>query len=86
MGGRLILSKSVLGNHPTYYFSLFVAPIGVINILESIRRKFLWGRNDDGKRKINWVSWKKIVSPKEVGGLALGSLRSLNLSLIGKWW
>nr|KAJ0192616.1 hypothetical protein LSAT_V11C800391510 [Lactuca sativa] len=44
-GGRLTLVKSVLRNLPTFYLSLFKAPIGVIETLEKIRRRFLWGDN-----------------------------------------
>lgn len=84
-GGRLTLIKSVLGNLPTYFFSLFVAPMGVISTLERIRRKSLWGETENNK-KINWVTWEKFIKHKEAGGLGLGSLKALNLSLIAKWW
>nr|KAJ0209961.1 hypothetical protein LSAT_V11C400220670 [Lactuca sativa] len=36
--------------------------------------------------KNKWVSWEKIISPKDLGGLEVGSLRSFNISLIMKWW
>ena len=42
-GGRLTLIKSMLGNLPTYFLSLFKVPLGVIKELEKIGRKFLWG-------------------------------------------
>ncbi|KAI3517218.1 hypothetical protein L1887_16430 [Cichorium endivia] len=84
-GGRLTLSQAVLGNLPTYYFSLFVAPIGVIKTLERIRRNFLWG-GDENNHKIKWVKWEKVVAPKDKGGLGLGSLKALNIALITKWW
>lgn len=83
--GRLTLTKVVLGNLPTFYFSLFIAPAGILKALEKIRRRFLWGGSEDS-RKINWVSWGKVTAPKENGGLGLGSLKALNLSLIMKWW
>lgn len=86
LGGRLTLTKVVLGSHPAFYFLLFFAPIGVINTLESIRRKFVWRVREDGKRKVNWVSWKNVISSKDPGALGLGSLRAINLSLIIKWW
>ena len=54
-GGRLTLLKSVLGNLPTYYLSLFKSPVGVLEELEKIRRSFLWG-GCDGCKKIHWVS------------------------------
>nr|KAJ0222802.1 hypothetical protein LSAT_V11C200073610 [Lactuca sativa] len=37
-GGRVTLIRSVLGNLPTYYLSLFKAPMGVLEELEKIRR------------------------------------------------
>ncbi|XP_023744085.1 uncharacterized protein LOC111892246 [Lactuca sativa] len=83
--GRLTLSKVVLGSLPTFYFSLFVAPAGVIKTLEKLRRNFLWGGAEES-RKINWVNWQNVLSPKNVGGLGLGSLKALNLALILKWW
>ncbi|XP_052622021.1 uncharacterized protein LOC128127534 [Lactuca sativa] len=63
LGGRLTLSKAVLGSLPTFYFSLFVAPASVIKTLEKLRRNFLWGGAEES-RKINWVKWQKVLSPK----------------------
>ncbi|GKD71944.1 reverse transcriptase domain, reverse transcriptase zinc-binding domain protein [Tanacetum coccineum] len=40
IGGRLTLVKSVLGNLPIYFLSIFKAPEAVISQLESIRRRF----------------------------------------------
>jgi len=40
---RLMLIKSMLSNLPTYFLSLFPIPIGVINQIEKLHRKFLWG-------------------------------------------
>nr|KAJ0204439.1 hypothetical protein LSAT_V11C500287950 [Lactuca sativa] len=65
--------------------SIFKAPISVIDTLEKIRRKFLWG-GVEGKNKIHWVSWDKVTAPKECGGLGVGSIRALNVGLIVKWW
>ncbi|KAI3749677.1 hypothetical protein L2E82_20293 [Cichorium intybus] len=82
-GGRLTLVKFVLGNLPIYYLSLFKAPSGVLVLLEKIRRRFLWGGTDD-KRKIHWVSWEKVLAPKDNGGLGIGSIYALNIGLIVK--
>nr|KAJ0214377.1 hypothetical protein LSAT_V11C400224040 [Lactuca sativa] len=49
-GGRLTLIKSVLGNLPTYYLSIYKAPMTVIDALEKIRWKFLWGGNRKEKQ------------------------------------
>nr|KAJ0213850.1 hypothetical protein LSAT_V11C400201520 [Lactuca sativa] len=84
-GSRLTLVQSVLGNLPTYFLSLFVAPQGVIGKLESIRRQFLWGNSGD-KKKIHWVAWDIVTASKEAGGLGVGMIKSLNISLMVKWW
>ncbi|KAJ0511208.1 putative RNA-directed DNA polymerase [Helianthus annuus] len=83
-GGRVTLIEAVLGNLPTYYLSLFNAPIQVIKQLEKIRRKFLWGGCLE-KNKISWVPWFKVVAPKKDGGLGIGSLASTNKALMTKW-
>lgn len=45
MGGRLVLINSVLDALPIYYFSLYKAPIQVIEKLERIRRQFFMGKH-----------------------------------------
>ena len=39
-GGRLTLLKSTLSSLPTYYLSLFVIPVAVVDRLECIQRNF----------------------------------------------
>ncbi|GJT88766.1 hypothetical protein Tco_1070483 [Tanacetum coccineum] len=85
IGGRLTLTKSVLGSLGVYYFSTFKAPKTIIQKLESIRRIFFWGGSPDEK-KIAWVSWEKVISPLNQGGIGIGSLKVSNHSLLAKWW
>nr|KAJ0222973.1 hypothetical protein LSAT_V11C200055230 [Lactuca sativa] len=81
-GGHLTLIKSVLNSLPTYYMSLFKAPQGILDLLEKLRRRFLWGGGQE-KNKLHWVDWSK---KKKVGGLGVGSLKAQNISLLTKWW
>ncbi|GJS83722.1 hypothetical protein Tco_1415023 [Tanacetum coccineum] len=81
IGGRLTLTKTVLGSLPLYYFSIFRAPIKVFNKLESIRSRFFWGIKD-GVKGISWVKWNKVCANINVGGLGIGSIR---VGLLGKW-
>ncbi|GKD50972.1 RNA-directed DNA polymerase, eukaryota, reverse transcriptase zinc-binding domain protein [Tanacetum coccineum] len=62
-GGRLTLTKSVLGSLGVYYFFTFKAPKMVTNKLESIRRKFFWGGswNSNKIAWIAWIAWKKVI-------------------------
>ncbi|KAJ0442970.1 putative RNA-directed DNA polymerase [Helianthus annuus] len=84
-GGRLTLIKSVLNALPTYFFSLYKAPSGIIDQLERLRREFLWGITPE-KRKLCGVAWENVMAPKELGGAGLGSLKDANLAMMAKWW
>ncbi|KAK1432883.1 hypothetical protein QVD17_09785 [Tagetes erecta] len=83
-GGRLTLVKAVLGSLPLFFFSMFKAPVQVVNKLESIRRGFLWGGSESSPG-ISWVKWDIVIAPKDAGGLGVGSLRDANLALLAKW-
>ncbi|GKA57899.1 putative RNA-directed DNA polymerase [Tanacetum coccineum] len=85
IGGRLTLSKAILGSLPLYYLSLFRAPSSVLKMFETKRRRFFWGFKDDTKG-ISWVKWESVLQSFENGGLGIGSIKAKNLSLLGKWW
>ncbi|KAK8356486.1 hypothetical protein V6Z12_A05G356900 [Gossypium hirsutum] len=42
-GGKEIFVKSVLQSIPTYAFSVFLAPKGVLEELQAMMRRFWWG-------------------------------------------
>lgn len=89
MAGRLILLKSSLDSLPLYWFNLYIIPPGILSILEKMRRQFIWGENLSGNttsRKIHLLSWDKLCSGKEIGGLGIVPLKSKNLALLAKWW
>jgi hypothetical protein len=74
-----------LSTVPINYLSFFKALPGIISILESLFKNFLWGGGEEA-RKIHWVKWKSICKPKEKGGLGIRDLRCFNLALLCKWW
>ncbi|KAJ0828828.1 putative RNA-directed DNA polymerase [Helianthus annuus] len=82
--GRLVLAKAVMGALPNYYLSMYIAPKKVIQKLETIRRKFVWG-SKEGKNKICWIAWKTMIRPRKYGGFGMGDLRNANLALLTKW-
>ncbi|KAJ0561825.1 putative RNA-directed DNA polymerase [Helianthus annuus] len=84
-GGRITLIKSVLSALPTYYFSLYKAPMKVIKQLERLRKDFLWG-SDPEHEKMSWVAWQRIMAPIELGGVGIWSLKEANTALLAKWW
>nr|GEV15324.1 hypothetical protein [Tanacetum cinerariifolium] len=84
VGGRVFLIKSVLCNLPTYYLSLYKMPTFVLKKLESMRNKFFIGGDLDDK-KVTWVKWNVCLASKATGGLGIGSIYALNMSLLIKW-
>lgn len=44
---------------------------------------FWWGRGAEGKG-IKWMSWERLCSVKEDGGLGFKSLRGFNIALLAK--
>ncbi|GKV25593.1 hypothetical protein SLEP1_g35004 [Rubroshorea leprosula] len=85
LGGRITLINSVLSSLPVFWMSVYMISKGTILFLDKIRRSFLWGGVEGGK-KINWVRWDKVCRDKEQGGLGVKDLRKFNLALLGKWW
>jgi len=84
-GGRLVLLKFVMSSLPVYFLSFFKAPTVILSSIESIFFfKKNWGSGEDN-RKIAWIKWESICTPKEVGGLRVRRVGAFNLSLLGKW-
>ncbi|GJR07378.1 hypothetical protein Tco_0530362 [Tanacetum coccineum] len=79
-----LVMESVLDSMPIFHMLLFKVPAGIIHILESIRSKFFNGHESSSK-KATWVQWKKVLAPKENGGLGISSLYALNRGLMFKW-
>uniref|UniRef100_A0A251VRU4 Putative RNA-directed DNA polymerase, eukaryota, Reverse transcriptase zinc-binding domain protein n=1 Tax=Helianthus annuus TaxID=4232 RepID=A0A251VRU4_HELAN len=83
-GGRITLVRSVLESLPSYYFSLYKAPVQVIAGLERLIKKFLWGGSSD-VRKTHWVAWERLTLPKKKGGVGISRLNHINIALLSKW-
>nr|GFA22036.1 hypothetical protein [Tanacetum cinerariifolium] len=82
--GRLTLLKPVLGSMPIFHMSTFRAPLTVLRTLESIHSEFFKGQELKSK-KASWINWKKVLAPKEKGGIGVSSLYALNRGLMFKW-
>jgi len=83
-GDHLVLLKSVLSSLPVYFLSFFKSPAGIISSIEYIFKKKNWGGCEEN-RKIAWINWESICTPKDVGGLGVRRIGAFNLSLLGKW-
>ena len=69
--GREVLIKTVAQAIPTYSMSIFKIPRAVCDGMNSVLAKYWWGQTRNA-RKIHWVNWGKLCTPKNRGG--------------GGWW
>ena len=68
---------------PTYTMSCFKISESLCNELNSMISSFWWGQKDK-ERKMTWVSWKKLCTPKDRGGMGFRDLKDFNLALLAK--
>ena len=66
--GMEVMIKAVIQSIPTYSMSVFRLPIGLIKDIETMIRKFWWG-NQDNTRRMQWVKWSTLCSPKSLEGM-----------------
>jgi hypothetical protein len=81
--GRGTLIKVVIQAIPTYIMSCFMLPKNLCHQIEKMACNFWWGNNMD-KRKIHWVSWKKMCRNKNHGGMGFRDTWAFNEALLTK--
>ena len=70
--GREILIKAVAQATPTYTMSSFKLPESLCKELNSMISNFWWGQKDK-ERKMVWIFWEKLCTPKMKGVWVLGN-------------
>jgi len=83
VGNKEILIKAVVQSIPTYVMSVFRLPASVCDDLTKMMRQYWWGV-ENGKRKMAWLSWEKMMLPKAMGGMGFHDMRAFNQALLAK--
>jgi hypothetical protein len=63
-GAKEVMIKSVAQAIPTHTMSVFKLPVGLCDELEQMVRNFWWG-DEPGHRKVHWITWDKLLCPKD---------------------
>jgi hypothetical protein len=82
--GRLVLLKSCLASIPIYLLSVIKFPRWAIDMINTHMGHFLWNNTED-KHKYHLANWQLVSQKKELGGLGIPDLRSLNMALLSSW-
>jgi hypothetical protein len=82
--GRLVLLKSCLASIPIYLLSVIKFPRWAIDMINSHMGHFIWN-NTEEKHKYHLANWQLVSQEKDLGGLGIPDLRSLNLALLSSW-
>jgi len=82
--GKITMISAVLSSIPMYFLSFFPLSRWLKREIDSLRRKFLWGRTQQERKAYCLVSWK-VYKRKEFGDLGVINLRDINTTLFLKW-
>ena len=66
-----------------YTMNCFKLPASLCNKLNSLIRNFWWGQREK-ERKLAWIAWEKMCTPKAERGMGFKDLRAFNLALLAK--
>ncbi|XP_020250707.1 uncharacterized protein LOC109828080 [Asparagus officinalis] len=77
--GRLQIIKSIILGVQIFWTSCYVLPSKVLQKIDDLCRDFLWGRSDHSL-KAPLVSWDKVCTGKNQGGLGIYSAITWNLA------
>ena len=80
--GRLQLLQSVVGGVLSFWFSAAILSNGIINRIEGVSRRFLWGNGDRSTRCP--MAWDVVTLPKSEGGLGIKEALAWNKALFFK--
>ncbi|KAF5441794.1 hypothetical protein F2P56_036968, partial [Juglans regia] len=82
-GGREIRLKAIALGIPSYAMSCFKLPSKLCTGIESMMARYWWGQKN-AKKKVHWISWKKMCQSKSVAGMGFKDLETFNMAMLAK--
>ncbi|XP_062104256.1 uncharacterized protein LOC133815430 [Humulus lupulus] len=85
--GKAQLIHFVLLGIRSFWMSIFLLPKSVINEIDSLCRRFLWGtsRGNDNRSKLHLTAWNQVCLPKCLGGIGFKEGAKWNMVLLAKY-
>ncbi|XP_062088587.1 uncharacterized protein LOC133795153 [Humulus lupulus] len=85
--GKAQLIHSVLLGIRAFWMSIFLLPKSVINEIDHLCRRFLWGtsRWNENRSKFHITAWDQVCLPKHLGGIGFRDGTKWNMVLLAKY-
>lgn len=80
---KVLLLKTAAQVVPNFWMSMLLIPMEICDSIEKKMNAFWWG-NGERNRGIRWMSWDRLCSVKEDGGLGFKKLRQFNVAMLAK--
>ena len=66
LAGRVVLIQASTSTIPAYIMQSTALPKKLLDNIDRVNRKFLWGSTKEAK-KVHWVGWHKVTKSKVEG-------------------
>jgi hypothetical protein len=83
--GRAVQVQFVLTANVVYHVMALDLPPWALKAMDKIRRNFLWRGRSETNGGYCLIAWPKVTRHKELGGLGISNLQSLNWALRVRW-
>jgi hypothetical protein len=83
--GRLSYVQTVMTASAIYHLLALDVDPWVFQVVDRIRRGFLWAGRKDARGGCSLVAWDRVCQPKLLGGLGLHNLHWLSAALRARW-
>lgn len=81
--GKEIIIKAVAQAIPVFAMGCFDITKEICGQISALIAKYWWN-NQDKENSIHWLSWEKLILPKDEGGLGFRDLHSFNMAMLAK--
>jgi hypothetical protein len=81
--GKEVLIKAVAQSIPTFVMGCFDLTKDMCDQISTVIARYWWS-NQDKDNKIHWISWEKLIKPKEEGGLGFKDIHTFNMAMLAK--
>ena len=80
---RSVLIQASTSAIPTYVMQCNQLLGKILDGIDQVNQNFLWNSSTN-KKGLHWVGWKKVTTPKNVGGLSIQAAKGRNTALLAK--